>query len=203
MVTKLCDMVRTATVSSLAVNWALMSLLCYSRTLPMLSLRYSKEPGAILPHCCSYTVDAAHVFAGLCSNRRHTRILPRQQDTPVMQQHRPTLGALAKHLDPNDGKVLIIIGTLIKALATPSESVQRAVASCLAPLFALHAKDEAYLDETIKVMGPALCGCIHKLLGCLRPAPSQALCSVRFDRLGVAALRCYLPSAAWERAGAS
>ena len=39
-----------------------------------------------------------------------------------------------QHLDKEDPEIVAIIETLIKALATPSESVQRAVADCLTPL---------------------------------------------------------------------
>jgi HEAT repeat protein len=44
------------------------------------------------------------------------------------------LGALAKHLDKNDPKVSKIVDALVEALSIPSESVQRSVATCLAPL---------------------------------------------------------------------
>ncbi|GLD92999.1 hypothetical protein PINS_up001591 [Pythium insidiosum] len=44
------------------------------------------------------------------------------------------LGALAKHMDKSDPKVSSTVDLLVDALAIPSESVQRAVATCLAPL---------------------------------------------------------------------
>ncbi|TMW63265.1 hypothetical protein Poli38472_002206 [Pythium oligandrum] len=44
------------------------------------------------------------------------------------------LGALAKHMDKTDPKVASIVDSLIDALNIPSESVQRSVATCLAPL---------------------------------------------------------------------
>ncbi|KAJ0409318.1 hypothetical protein ATCC90586_000555 [Pythium insidiosum] len=46
------------------------------------------------------------------------------------------LGALAKHMDKSDPKVSSTVDLLVDALAIPSESVQRAVATCLAPLVA-------------------------------------------------------------------
>ncbi|KAL3681502.1 hypothetical protein R1sor_024458 [Riccia sorocarpa] len=46
------------------------------------------------------------------------------------------LGALAKHLSKDDPKVSLILERLLEVLNTPSESVQRAVSSCLPPLMA-------------------------------------------------------------------
>ncbi|TIA90061.1 hypothetical protein E3P99_01792 [Wallemia hederae] len=43
-------------------------------------------------------------------------------------------GRLARHLEPNDQRVPIVIDRLIEALKTPSELVQSAVADCLPPL---------------------------------------------------------------------
>ncbi|KAG6388178.1 hypothetical protein SASPL_153377 [Salvia splendens] len=43
-------------------------------------------------------------------------------------------GALAKHLSKDDPKVHAVVEKLLDVLDTPSESVQRAVSSCLAPL---------------------------------------------------------------------
>lgn len=45
------------------------------------------------------------------------------------------MGECAKHLRANDPKVLSILLSLVEALKTPSESVQRSVADCIAPLF--------------------------------------------------------------------
>eukprot|EP01038_Epipyxis_sp_PR26KG_P007132 gene7132-9733_t len=47
------------------------------------------------------------------------------------------LGACAKHLSKDDPNILTIIESLVDALATPSESVQRSVAECLTPLVQL------------------------------------------------------------------
>lgn len=47
------------------------------------------------------------------------------------------LGAVGKHLDKTDPAVVSITDTLVQALNVPSESVQRAVADCLAPLIAV------------------------------------------------------------------
>ncbi|CAG7894016.1 unnamed protein product, partial [Brassica rapa] len=43
-------------------------------------------------------------------------------------------GALAKHLAKDDPKVLTVVEKLLEVLDTPSESVQRAVSTCLSPL---------------------------------------------------------------------
>ncbi|KAG5549672.1 hypothetical protein RHGRI_014840 [Rhododendron griersonianum] len=43
-------------------------------------------------------------------------------------------GALAKHLEKDDPKVLTVVEKLLDVLNTPSESVQRAVSTCLSPL---------------------------------------------------------------------
>ncbi|RIB06925.1 armadillo-type protein [Gigaspora rosea] len=43
-------------------------------------------------------------------------------------------GALAKHLDPTDSRIPVIIDRLLDALKTPSEAVQVAVGDCLPPL---------------------------------------------------------------------
>nr|XP_018901965.1 PREDICTED: eIF-2-alpha kinase activator GCN1 [Bemisia tabaci] len=44
------------------------------------------------------------------------------------------MGSLARHLDKDDKKIKPIVQKLIKALATPSQPVQEAVANCLVPL---------------------------------------------------------------------
>lgn len=44
------------------------------------------------------------------------------------------LGTLARHLPPEDPKRSAIVQTLLDVLGTPSESVQRSVSTCLAPL---------------------------------------------------------------------
>eukprot|EP00935_MAST-01C_sp_MAST-1C-sp1_P001325 g1325.t1 len=44
------------------------------------------------------------------------------------------LGTMAKHLDKEDSRVPAAINTLIATLGTPSEEVQKSVATCLAPL---------------------------------------------------------------------
>ena len=64
------------------------------------------------------------------------------------------LGTLAKHIDKTDQKIPAIVATLINALWTPSQVVQEAVATCLAPLAAI-VKDNA---------GAMLASLVNKLL---------------------------------------
>ena len=52
------------------------------------------------------------------------------------------LGAMARHLPPADPRVRTILQRLVETLATPAESVQRAVADCLPPLVAALTDDE-------------------------------------------------------------
>ncbi|OQR93727.1 translational activator GCN1 [Thraustotheca clavata] len=54
------------------------------------------------------------------------------------------LGSLAKHMDKLDPKVSSIVNQLLEALSIPSESVQRAIATCLSPLM-VAVKDQSPL----------------------------------------------------------
>ncbi|KAG7814872.1 hypothetical protein KL924_001286 [Ogataea haglerorum] len=57
-------------------------------------------------------------------------------------------GHLARHLDAKDPRVIEIVSRLLRALDTPSEDVQFAVAECIAPLVsATRAKLSGYFDE--------------------------------------------------------
>lgn len=65
------------------------------------------------------------------------------------------LGALSKHLEKNDPKVHTVIEKLLEVLNTPSEAVQRAVATCLSPLMQSKQEDAAglvsrLLDQMMK-----------------------------------------------------
>ena len=53
------------------------------------------------------------------------------------------LGTIAKHLPHHDAKVKEVLDALVAALATPSESVQRSCAQCLAPLIQAITRDGA------------------------------------------------------------
>eukprot|EP01117_Protostelium_nocturnum_P009440 TRINITY_DN3367_c0_g3_i1.p1 TRINITY_DN3367_c0_g3~~TRINITY_DN3367_c0_g3_i1.p1 ORF type:complete len:2582 (-),score=1035.41 TRINITY_DN3367_c0_g3_i1:96-7841(-) len=62
------------------------------------------------------------------------------------------LGTVAKHLDSENPKIEFISSKLIDALKTPSESVQRAVSTCLIPLFSspiLQQKAEAIIQSLL------------------------------------------------------
>lgn len=47
------------------------------------------------------------------------------------------MGTIARHMDPKDQKIVTIIDHLVEALKTPSHSVQKSVAQCLAPLMSI------------------------------------------------------------------
>uniref|UniRef100_K3WKL7 TOG domain-containing protein n=1 Tax=Globisporangium ultimum (strain ATCC 200006 / CBS 805.95 / DAOM BR144) TaxID=431595 RepID=K3WKL7_GLOUD len=60
------------------------------------------------------------------------------------------LGALAKHMDKTDPKVSSIVDSLLEALSIPSESVQRSVAACLAPLIpAVKGRSTDIMDDLL------------------------------------------------------
>lgn len=60
------------------------------------------------------------------------------------------LGSLAKHMDKTDPKVSSIVDSLLEALSIPSESVQRSVATCLAPLIpTVKDRSTAILDDLL------------------------------------------------------
>ncbi|MEW5303880.1 MAG: hypothetical protein WDW36_006533 [Sanguina aurantia] len=59
------------------------------------------------------------------------------------------LGTLAKHLGAQDPKRLAVVETLVDVLSTPSESVQRAVSSCLAPLVAAMAAQREWVEALV------------------------------------------------------
>jgi hypothetical protein len=70
------------------------------------------------------------------------------------------IGRVARHLDPSDQRIPVIVDRLVDALKTPSEQVQMAVSDCLSPL--------------IKLIGPRLGQLVDKLLGELVEAEKYA-----------------------------
>lgn len=63
------------------------------------------------------------------------------------------LGTMAKHLEPNDPQVKVILTQLVQALNTPSQVVQEAVANCFPPLVEAYRKDSTtMLKELTKVL---------------------------------------------------
>ncbi|GBG78816.1 hypothetical protein CBR_g28040 [Chara braunii] len=61
------------------------------------------------------------------------------------------MGALAKHMSPEDPKIGAIVERMLEVLNTPSESVQRAVSNCLPPLMhSPQAKPEELIGRLIK-----------------------------------------------------
>jgi hypothetical protein len=73
------------------------------------------------------------------------------------------LGALAKHIPPDDPKIDLVVSKLVDALSTPSEIVQRTVAQSLAALLG---------KAEIKPRGGAV---LQALLNTLLGTPSYAL----------------------------
>lgn len=59
------------------------------------------------------------------------------------------LGTLAAHLDPSNPKVKSVVETLTEVLATPSETVQRAVSDRLPPLLQALSKDTEFVKTTV------------------------------------------------------
>ncbi|KAL0769350.1 hypothetical protein CaCOL14_008658 [Colletotrichum acutatum] len=59
-------------------------------------------------------------------------------------------GALARHLNPGDSKLPVVIDRLLATLSTPSETVQYAIADCLPPLV------RAYGDKSSKYFAQVL-----------------------------------------------
>ncbi|KAF4121008.1 Parkin co-regulated protein [Geosmithia morbida] len=59
-------------------------------------------------------------------------------------------GALARHLDPGDSKIPVVIERLLATLSTPSETVQAAIADCLPPLVRVCSdKSSKYFDHVM------------------------------------------------------
>lgn len=62
-------------------------------------------------------------------------------------------GTLARHLEPGDAKIAIVIDRLLSTLSTPSETVQYAVAECLPPLVRTCGdKSSKYFNQMIETL---------------------------------------------------
>ncbi len=62
-------------------------------------------------------------------------------------------GALARHLEPGDAKIPVVIERLIGTLRTPSETVQYAIAECLPPLVqSCGDKSAKYFDQILEAL---------------------------------------------------
>jgi hypothetical protein len=59
-------------------------------------------------------------------------------------------GRVARHLDPNDSRIPVIVDRLVESLKTPSEQVQTAVSDCLAPLVKVMRLSVAQLAERLQ-----------------------------------------------------
>jgi hypothetical protein len=60
------------------------------------------------------------------------------------------LGTLARHMLVGDPKRRAVLETLLEVLATPSEAVQRAVSSCMAPLMTPLAGERTYVEGVLE-----------------------------------------------------
>lgn len=73
-----------------------------------------------------------------------------QSDDRVSESVIILYGALARHLKPNDDRLLKIVDRLIATLDTPSEDVQYAVSQCLPPLVPLFAPElQTYINSIL------------------------------------------------------
>ncbi|KAF9882461.1 translational activator gcn1 [Colletotrichum karsti] len=62
-------------------------------------------------------------------------------------------GALARHLNPGDSKLPIVIERLLATLSTPSETVQYAIAECLPPLTRAYGdKSSKYFQQVLETL---------------------------------------------------
>ncbi|KAL3902560.1 MAG: hypothetical protein SGPRY_012016, partial [Prymnesium sp.] len=65
------------------------------------------------------------------------------------------MGSLAKHIPPEDPKVVQVVKRLMNALGTPSESVQRTISTSLASLMgkpAVKPHAAEYLNELLELL---------------------------------------------------
>uniref|UniRef100_A0A1S4L777 TOG domain-containing protein n=1 Tax=Ixodes scapularis TaxID=6945 RepID=A0A1S4L777_IXOSC len=132
-------------------NWAVFSESCYCRLLRMNSPFVESCQKCPRPSCSYdvYLLGAVHLLLPLFE-----KFLDEAPDDVSYDQVRQSvvilMGTLARHLDKEDHRVKPIVKKLIDTLATPSQQVQEAVASCLPPLI-----------PAIKEEAPAL---VQKLL---------------------------------------
>jgi HEAT repeat protein len=80
--------------------------------------------------------------------------LPHEDATDFDNRHSAAvvlLGATGRHLEKGNPSILVIADSLVQALKTPSEAVQRAVADCLAPLLQIM-KGTERADELLEAL---------------------------------------------------
>ena len=110
---------------------------------------------------------------------------PKTADFDVVRQSAIVImGNLARHLDAKHPKIRPVVHQLLAALSTPSEEVQKAVSSCIAPLV-------VSIDEDIKSVVPNLLHVLYESDSYAhRRGAAYGLAGV-FQGLGIMSLKDY------------
>ncbi|KAH7011980.1 armadillo-type protein [Ilyonectria destructans] len=93
-------------------------------------------------------------------------------------------GALARHLNPGDPKIPIVVDRLVATLSTPSETVQYAIAECLPPLI------RACRDKSSKYFGQVMEELLSSKKYAIQRGSAYGLAGLVIGR-GISALREY------------
>lgn len=93
-------------------------------------------------------------------------------------------GALARHLNPGDPKIPIVVDRLVATLSTPSETVQYAIAECLPPLI------RACRDKSSKYFGQVMEELLSSKNYAIQRGSAYGLAGLVIGR-GISALREY------------